>query len=94
MAAVHHQQPLDYVINHHTQKHNPFHVVAKGPMDYQDYMAAKVEAKNERIQYLEDVLEDKKTEIISYRVGVIGLAITLGITLYQWLVVCGGAAPV
>ena len=94
MAAVHPQKPLDYVIQQHTQKHSPFHVVAKGSENYQDYMADKVAAKNERIEYLEEVLQEKHIEIISYRVGVIGLGITLGITLYQWLVVCGGASPV
>lgn len=94
MAAVHPQKPLDYVIQQYTQKHSPFHVVAKGSENYHDYMADKVAAKNERIDYLEQLLDDKKIEITCYRVGVIGLAITLGITLYQWLVVCGGTAPV
>jgi hypothetical protein len=93
MAAVHHQ-PVDYVIQQHTQKHNPFHVVAKGTSDYHEFMVDKVLAKNERIEFLEEQLEDKKIEIISYRVGVIGLAITLGLTLYNWLVVCGGSAPI
>lgn len=93
MAAVHHQ-PVDYIIHSHAKTHAPFQVVAKGKPDYHDYMAEKVAAKNERIEFLEEQLEDKKVEIISYRVGVVGLAITLGITLYQWLVVCGDAAPV
>ncbi len=94
MAAVHPQKPLDYVIQQHTQKHTPFHVVAKCAPDYHEFMADKVAAKNERIEYLEMMLEDKHIEIISYRVAVACLLITFGLTLYQLIGVCGGAAPV
>lgn len=85
---------LDYVSNVVPMQHAPSHVTAKGHTDYMDYMQDKVKAKNERIEYLEEQISLLKTDRNSAVVGVVGLLITLGITLYQWLVVCHGQAPI
>jgi len=84
---------LDYVedpIDHHV----PRHITMTGHMNYHDYMAEKIAAKNERIDHLELCNRYLEDDITTYRVGVVGLLITLGIVLYQWLVVCNGQSPI
>lgn len=101
------KQPIDYVNpapgfewrlgrlqgNVTPMHHAPRHVTAKGETDYLDYMAKKVQAKNERIEYLEEQNGFLKNDLITAALAAVLLLITNGIVLYQWLVVCGGQAP-
>lgn len=86
------KSPLDYVdVNHDV--YEDIHVTIKGSMSYADFMAEKVNAKNSRIQYLEEKVDLLKTDLISAVVAVVGLLLTLALTMYQWLVVCHGNPP-
>lgn len=84
--------PLDYVDVKH-DVYEDSHVTIKGSMSYADFMAEKVKAKNSRIQYLEEKVDLLKIDLISAVVAVVGLLLTLSLTMYQWLVVCHGQAP-
>lgn len=87
------QPPLDYPSNVVTMQHAPRHVTSKGEADYVSYMVKKVQAKNERIEYLEEQIGYLKTDFITAALAVVLLLVTNGIVLYQWLVVCNGQAP-
>lgn len=88
------QQPMDYVAHKHDRLFDKRITQQKPAESYFDYLQNKITAKNQHIDYLTEQLDNQKMDLISYQVALLGLSIALGLTLYQWIVVCGGSAPV
>jgi hypothetical protein len=87
------QQPMDYVSHKHDRLFDK-RIIQNNPSEnYFEYLQNKITAKNNHIEYLNEQLDNQRTDLISYRVALVGLIAALGMTLYQWLVVCGGNAP-
>lgn len=73
-------------------QHKPALIVTHA-QPWNDYLKEKCRAQKAHIEYLQQQLGYKKWDLIAAWSAVGCLLITLGIVLYQWLIVCAGNAP-
>lgn len=56
--------------------------ITNKPLPYADYVTAKIQAKNDQIEFLRSTLKQKRIEIWIYRVAMGGVLVALVLALH------------